>query len=61
MGIAKKVAGAAGRAAVKKIQKASRHYCPGSDNHKHNFVSHRHEGEHMVMYCKNPNCGMVKQ
>lgn len=33
--------GKAAKAAVNKAKKASKHYCPNTDNHKHKFGRHK--------------------
>lgn len=56
-----------GKGAVTKVRKASKHYCPGSSNNRHHFISHKHNdpghhahGEHLAFYCGNEGCGLVK-
>lgn len=66
MGLAGNLAKKAGKAAAKKagqsartaVNKRNPHFCPGSDNGRHNFKSEKIDG-HPVVYCKNPGCGKV--
>lgn len=68
MGLLQDIAKLAARAAKEKGKKASKHYCPSSENHRHHMTRHRntdlpaehHAGERVhgvthITYCK--DCG----